>query len=390
MAAIDKAINIEDLRLIAKRRLPRICYDFIEGGVEDEVGLRRNERGFARHRLVPRYLVDVTKLDQSATLFGRTYASPFGIAPTGLAGLWRHGTDLALAEAAAAANIPFILSGSANASIEQAAKVAPKHAWYQLYPTRDRNISADLIKRCRDCGVETLVLTVDVPVRTKRERNIRNGFTQPLKLTASTVLEALCHPVWVAEYLRHGKPMLESLVPYAPAGADAEGVAAFSNQQLPAPQSWQDVETFRRLWPGKFVIKGIMHPGDAVRAAECGVDGLIVSNHGARQLDQAPSPVEMLPVIKATVGDRLTLMLDSGVRRGADVVIALCLGARFVFTGRATLYGAVAGGAAGARKAINILRGEIDMVMGQMGCAEVAQLGQLGPDFLLSDGPAGA
>jgi len=386
MAAIDKAINIEDLRRIAKRRLPRICYDFIEGGVEDEIGLRRNEDGFARHRLVPRYLVDVSKLDQSATLFGRTYASPFGIAPTGLAGLWRHGTDLALAEAAAAANIPFILSGSANASIEAAAKVAPKHVWYQLYPTLDRNLSADLIRRCRDCGVETLVLTVDVPVRTKRERNIRNGFTQPLKLTASSMLEALRHPVWLAEYLRHGKPMLESLVPYAPKGADADGVAAFSNQQLPAPQSWQDVETFRRLWPGKFVIKGIMHPGDAQRAAECGVDGLIVSNHGGRQLDQAPSPIEMLPLIKAAVGDRLTLMLDSGVRRGGDVVIAWCLGARFVFTGRATLYGAVAGGAAGARRAIDILRGEIAMVMGQMGCPDVTQLGQLGPDFLLSDG----
>ncbi len=382
MAKIDDAVNIEDLRLIAKRRLPRLCYDFIEGGVEQEVGLQRNIDGFARHRLVPRYLVDVSKRDQSTTVFGRTYASPFGIAPTGLAGLWRHGTDLVLAEAAAQANIPFILSGSANASIEQAVKVAPQHAWYQLYPTRDRALSADLIKRCHDCGVETLVLTVDVPVRTKRERNIRNGFTIPLGLKATTILEALRHPAWIAEYLRHGKPMLESLVPYAPAGADADGVAAFSNQQLPAPQSWADVETFRKLWPGNFVIKGIMHPGDAVRAAECGVDGLIVSNHGGRQLDQSPSSIEMLPPIKAAVGDRMTLMLDSGVRRGADALIALCLGARMVFTGRATLYGAVAGGAVGARRAIDILRGEIDLTMGQMGCAAVTELGQVGSDFL--------
>ncbi|MBV8169050.1 MAG: alpha-hydroxy-acid oxidizing protein, partial [Alphaproteobacteria bacterium] len=363
-------------------RLPRICYDFIEGGVEQEVGLQRNIDGFARHRLMPRYLVDVSTRDQSTTVFGRTYASPFGIAPTGLAGLWRHGTDLVLAAAAAKANIPFILSGSANASIEQAVKVAPQHAWYQLYPTLDRTLSADLIKRCRDCGVETLVLTVDVPVRTKRERNIRNGFTIPLGLKATTILEALRHPAWIAEYLRHGKPMLESLVPYAPADADADGVAAFSNQQLPAPQSWADVETFRRLWPGNFVIKGIMHPGDARRAAECGVDGLIVSNHGGRQLDQSPSSIEMLPAIKAAVGDRMTLMLDSGVRRGADALIALCLGARMVFTGRATLYGAVAGGADGARKAIDILRNEIDLTMGQMGCAAVAELGQVGSDFL--------
>lgn len=382
MASIEDAVNIEDLRLIAKRRLPRICYDFIEGGVEDEVGLRRNIDGFARHRLVPRYLVDVATRDQSTTVFGRTYAGPFGIAPTGLAGLWRHGTDLVLAEAAAKANIPFILSGSGNASIEAIAKVAPQHAWYQLYPARDRALSADLIKRCRDCGVETLVLTVDVPVRTRRERNLRNGFTIPLKLKTSIILEALRHPTWVAEYLRHGKPMLESWAPYAPAGADADGVAAYHNTQLPAPQSWADVETFRKLWPGNFVIKGIMHPGDAVRAADCGVDGLIISNHGGRQLDQAPSSIEMLPPIKAAVGDRMTLMLDSGVRRGADAIIALCLGARMVFTGRATLYGAVAGGPAGARKAIDILRGEIDLVMGQMGCAELAQLAQVGGDFL--------
>src|SRR4051794_1161357 len=182
---LDRAVNIEDLRLIAKKRLPRICYDFIEGGVEDEAGLQRNVDGFARHRLVPRYLVDVATRDQSTTVFGRTYASPFGIAPTGLAGLWRHGTDLVLAEAAAKANVPFILSGSGNASIEEIVKVAPRHAWYQLYPARDRNLSADLIRRCRDCGVDTLVLTVDVPARTKRERNIRNGFTHPLKLTSS-------------------------------------------------------------------------------------------------------------------------------------------------------------------------------------------------------------
>jgi L-lactate dehydrogenase (cytochrome)/(S)-mandelate dehydrogenase len=382
MGKIDRAINIEDLRVIAKRHLPKLCYDFIEGGVEDEVGLQRNLDGFTRRRLVPRYLVDVAKRDQSATVFGRSYACPFGIAPTGLAGLWRPGADLMLAEAAQAANIPFILSGSANVTVEAAVKVAPKHVWYQLYPTLDRAVSADLIARARDAGVETLVLTVDVPARTKRERNLRNGFTQPLKLKPAAVLEALGHPAWIAGYLRHGKPSMESWAKYAGAGADADAVAAYLTQQLPAAQSWQDVETFRRLWPGTFVIKGLMHPADAVRAADCGVDGVIVSNHGARQLDQAPAPIDVLPAVKAAVGDRLTLMLDGGVRRGADVVIAWCLGARYVFTGRATLYGAVAGGTAGARRAIDILKGEIDLVMGQIGCADVTQLGQVGEDFL--------
>ena len=217
---IDKAINIEDLHRIAKRRLPRIAFDFIEGGLEDEHGLSRNEEGFRRHRLLPRYLVDVSKIDQSATLFGRTYASPFGISPTGLAGLFRPGADMMLAEAAAAANIPFIMSGASTASIEAAAKVAPQHVWYQLYGARDMKVSEDMIRRARDAGLSTLVHTVDVPIGSKRERNIRNGFIRPYKLKPSIVLEALRHPAWIADYLRHGgMPMLENWKPYAPAGA---------------------------------------------------------------------------------------------------------------------------------------------------------------------------
>lgn len=381
---LDRAINIDDLRRLAKRRLPRIAFDFIEGGVEDEIGIRRNAAAFERHRLVPRYLVDVSRCSQSTELFGQTYASPFGIAPTGLAGLFRPGADLTLAKAASEADIPFILSGSGTSAIEPVVEIAPDHAWYQLYPARDRALSQDLIKRAQDAGVGTLVLTVDVPVRPKRERNIRNGFTQPLKLTFATMLEALAHPAWIAGYLRHGKPVMESWVRYAGAGADATAVADFLTSQLPAPQSWRDVEMFRRLWPGKFVIKGIMHPDDAVRAADCGVDGLMVSNHGGRQLDRAAAPIDVLPAIHQAVGDRMTVMLDGGVRRGADIVIAHCLGARFVFVGRATLYGAAAGGLAGARRAIEILCREIEMVMGQMGCPSIAELG---PDFLLRDVP---
>jgi L-lactate dehydrogenase (cytochrome)/(S)-mandelate dehydrogenase len=377
---MDGIVNVDDMRRAAKRRLPRIAFDFIEGGVEDEDGLNTNEQAFRRHRLVPRYLVDVSKRDQSAVLFGRTYASPFGIAPTGLAGLFRPGADLMLAEAAREANIPFIMSGSSTASIEELAKVAPEHGWYQLYAARDKKISEDMIRRAADAGLSTLVLTVDVPVHSNRERNQRNGFTRPLKMTLGTKLEALRHPGWLAAYLKHGMPMLSNWAPYAGKDADAGKVAAFVASQTTAPLTWRDVENFRRLWPRKFVIKGIMHPDDAIRAASLGVDGIMVSNHGARQLDRAPSPVEVFPAIRDAVGDRMTLMIDSGVRRGVDALIALCLGARFVFVGRATLYGAAVGGVAGAAAAINILRREIDLTLGQIGCPS---LDQLGPDFLM-------
>ena len=381
---IDAAINIDDLRRLAKRRLPKIAFDFIEGGVEDEDGLDRNERAFRQHRLVPRYLVDVSERDQTTSLFGRRYASPFGIGPTGIAGLFRPGADMMLAEAAKAANIPVVMSTTATASLEELARVAPEHGWFQLYAARDKSISEDMIRRASDAGISTLVLTVDVPAHGKRERNLRNGFARPLNLSLATKLDALRYPGWLAGYLRHGKPLCANWAPYAEDGADADAVASLVAAQTTAPLTWQDVENFRRLWPRTFVIKGIMHPDDAFRAAELGVDGLIVSNHGARQLDRAPSPIEVLPAINAAVGDRMTLMLDSGVRRGADVLVALALGARFVFLGRPTLYGAAVGGMAGVTRAIDILSNEIDLNMAQIGCPK---LESLGPDWLFRDDP---
>ena len=386
---IDRAVNIEDLHRMAKRRLPKIAFDFIEGGLEDERGLERNTSAFHRHQLLPRYLVDVSQRDQSATLFGRTYASPFGISPTGGASLFRDGADLMLAKVATEANIPYIMSGASNASLEAAARAAPNNAWYQLYAPRDPQVCADLIRRTADAGLGALVLTVDTPVGAKRERNIRNGFAnvrgglfQALSLKPSILAEALTHPGWIVEYLRRGggTPMLENWRPYAPAGSSAEAVYKHSSLLRPFnAQTWRDLENYRRLFPRNLVVKGIMDPRDALRCAETGCDGIIVSNHGGRQLDQAPASLDVLPAIHEAVGDKLTVMLDSGVRRGADILIALCLGARFVFMGRPTLYGAAAGGIAGVKRAISIFREEIELVMGQIGCPS---LDQLGPDFL--------
>jgi (S)-mandelate dehydrogenase len=389
---LDQAINVEDLHRMAKRKLPKIILDYIEGGVEDERGLARNQAAFHRHRLLPRYLVDVSKRDQSATVFGRTYSSPFGISPTGGVGLYRREGEVMLAEAAAAENIPYIMSGGSNASMEEAARAAPNNVWFQLYAAKDGNLSDALIGRARDAGVGALVLTVDVPVHPKRERNYRNGFAtvrngavmEALKLKPSILLEAMTHPAWVIDYVRHGgAPGLGNWLPHAGPGASKADSIALGRSQTPAAaQTWRDLERYRRLFPRPLVVKGILNPADAIRAAEIGVDGIIVSNHGGRQLDQAPASLDALPAIKAAVGDKLTIMLDSGVRRGADILIAWCLGAQFVFFGRPTLYGAVVGGVPGVKKVVDIFRNEIDLVMAQIGCPS---LDQLGPDFLWRD-----
>jgi (S)-mandelate dehydrogenase len=378
---VNHAINIDDLRKMAKRRLPRIIYDFIEGGVEDELGIARNEAAYDRERLVPHYLVDVSKRDQTVDLFDRRYASPFGISATGLAALFRPGADLMLAECAAQANIPFMMSGMSTASIEAAAKVAPSHSWYQLYVARDHEITLDLIRRAREAGFSTLVVTVDVPASTKRERNLRNGFSLPPQLSAATILDTLRHPGWLAGYLRHGMPRFDNWERYARANSTTQQINAFAAIQAPASTiTWTDLEEYRRIWPRHLVVKGIMYREDAIRAAQIGVDGIIVSNHGGRQLDQAPAPLEVLPAINDAVGDKVTLMVDGGVRRGADIIMALCHGARFVMVGRATLYGAAAGGIAGVQKAISILREEVDLVMAQIGCPTVPELNE---SFLL-------
>ena len=389
---LSDAVNIEDLHRMAKRRLPKIAFDFIEGGVEDERGLETNRAAFLKHRLLPRYLVDVSKRDQSQTIFGQKFSSPFGISPTGTAGLFRRGADLMLAQTAREANIPYIMSGASNASIEEAAKVAPDHTWYQLYAARDGKISEDLVRRAADAGLKALVLTVDVPVRPRRERNLRNGFAKirgtwlkaALSLKPTILAEAMTHPGWVLEYIRHGgTPNLDNWVPYAKDGAGIDEVVDLVNTNTPAhAQTWRELETYRRLFPRTLVVKGLLNPADAIRAADIGCEGIIVSNHGARQLDQAPGSLDVLPAMKEAVGQRMTIMLDSGVRRGADILIALCLGAQFVTFGRPTLYGAVAGGLDGVRKAVDIFRSEIDLVMGQIGCPS---LDQLGPDFLWQD-----
>lgn len=373
---IQSAVNLEDMRLLARRKLPRIAFDFIDGGADDELCLKRNRDAFEKYRLLPRYLRDVSKRDQSVVLFGRTYASPLGISPTGLAGLWRPGADLMQAAAARDANVPFLLSSAANASLEDGMRVAPEHVWFQMYCTSDERINADLVQRAVNAQVGVLVISVDVPVNSNRERNRRNGFSRPLRITPGVVLNAMGHPAWLLRYLRMGGiPMMRNWMNYAPDGASAAQVADMYGTLTPAPMvSWDHLRRIRDAWRGPLVIKGLLHPDDARDAARMGVNGLVVSNHGGRQLDAAPSPLEMLPAIREAVGNQVELILDSGVRRGSEVVIARCLGARAAIFGRPSLYAVAAAGQPGVARVLQIMRSEIDMVLAQIGCRSFEEL----------------
>ena len=378
---VSRAHSIGDLDRMARCYLPRIAFDFIEGGVEDEGSLARNLEAYRRLSLVPRFLVEVSRRSQSTTLFGRTYDSPLGIAPTGAAGMWRQGADVMLARAAAAANVPFVLASASMETIESVVEAGGKNIWFQRYSTRDPSFSAALIDRARGCGVETLVVTVDVPVTGKRERNLHNGFTRPMKLRPGTVLEAMTHPEWLARYLLAGARMapLANWAQFAKPGASADEVFAIYGAQTPSDQqAWVKLADIRKLWPGHLVVKGILAPDDAVRAFALGADGVILSNHGGRQLDIAPSPLEVLPLVRAAVGGGKTVMIDSGIRRGTDVLKAFALGADFAFVGRATLYGVIAGAQAGAARALEILRKEIDVNLGMLGCNSLADLANQG------------
>jgi (S)-mandelate dehydrogenase len=368
------AINTDDVAALARRYLPRIAFDFIDGGVDGEDGLTQNRRAFQRYRLVPRYLVDVEKRTQATILFGRAYASPFGVSPMSIAGFFRPGADLMIARAAAACDVPYIMSSASCSSIEAAVAEAPKNTWFQVYGTRNPEITADLVARATRLEVPVLVLTVDTPVIGKRERNLKNGFRRPMKMTPGVILQGLSRPVWTYRYLKgRGIPLMENWAPYAPPGADAGTVADLYGSQTPAPgQTWDVLRSVRKLWSGPLVVKGILHHEDAAICVNLGADGILISNHGGRQLDAAPAPIEVLPRIADTVGDKAVLMVDSGIRRGGDIAKVLCLGAKAAFIGRPVMFGAAAAGEAGVRKVLDIYRQEFGLLMGQMGWADVS------------------
>ena len=384
------AYNIADLRAIAQRRLPKGMFEFVDRGTEDDLAVANNRAAFERIQFNPRTLVDVSRRSQEITLFGKKQPLPIVVAPTGTAGLLWYNGEIGLARAAAAAGIPCGVSTNAMTSMETIKEQAGGTLWFQLYMWSDRSQSHRMVARAREAGYEALIVTVDGAVHPNREFNQRNGFGIPLKLNARLVGDMLRHPGWIASVLLRyamttGIPSFEN---YPPELRDRLTAPSFKRSVLKNESlTWEDLKVLRRLWPGPLMVKGILHPLDAVNAAECGADGVIVSNHGGRMLDASPAPIDVLPHVLDAGGKRLAVLVDSGFRRGSDVVKALALGAKAVLIGRATLYGTAVGGEAGAARAIAILRDEIDRVMALIGARSVTELT---PDFLRIPGMAPA
>ncbi|MCW5604232.1 MAG: alpha-hydroxy-acid oxidizing protein [Burkholderiales bacterium] len=370
---LQEMLALEDFEGVARRRIPRPIFGYVSGGVETNASLRGNRAAFDDLAFVPRALVDTADRTQKTTLFGRDYDLPFGISPMGGTAMAAYQGDLVLAHAAAKANIPMILSGAALTPLERVREEGPT-AWFQAYLPGENDTITRLIDRVARAGYDTLVLTVDVQVAANRENNVRSGFHTPLRPTLRLAWDGIIRPRWLLGMLArtlvlHGMPHFENMGPRVPLISRTGERGRGRLDRL----SWPHVELMRRLWKGRLVIKGILDREDARIARESGVDGIIVSNHGGRQLDGAVAPLRVLPGIAAEAGG-MTVMMDSGVRRGTDVLKALALGAHFVFVGRPFLYAAAVGGEPGVRHAIRLLREEIDRNMAMLGISSPAQM----------------
>ncbi|HVS77164.1 MAG TPA: alpha-hydroxy acid oxidase [Steroidobacteraceae bacterium] len=369
------ALNIADLREIARRRVPGFVFEYVEGGAEDEATLRRNREALAALRFVPRTLVDTSGRSLEAPILGRNAAAPLIIAPTGLNGMLHPGGDLALARAAASFGIPYTLSTLSTTRLEDVAAKAGGRLWMQLYVMKNRAIAEDIMTRAAHAGYEALVLTSDANVFGSREWDKRN-YVRPGKPRISAILDAARHPRWLLEVLlRKGVPRFHNIEAFLPPGAaSAVGGSTIIPQMFEPTIAWSDIAWIRRHWPGKLLVKGVLRIEDAQRALDAGCDGIVLTNHGGRQLDHCVAPIEVLGEIAAAMGNRLTIVIDSGFRRGTDVAKALALGAHAVMIGRAALYGLAADGERGVRRALDMLAVELDRVLGQLGCRSAADL----------------
>jgi isopentenyl diphosphate isomerase/L-lactate dehydrogenase-like FMN-dependent dehydrogenase len=375
MAALDRCYNVHDLRALARRRLPKGIFEFMDKGTEEGVALAENRAAFDRLRLVPRLMVDLSKRDMGTTVFGERIALPLGISPTGGAGLLCRQGEAVLARAAKAAGIPFTLATSAMTPMETVAEVGGR-LWYQLYMLDEIDVSFDMVARARDLGFEALIVTIDSGLGRVREHNERNGYDFPFRPNLRAFADMALNPGWLSRVLFYS--MLTTGAPrtinYPP-----KYHQLFARPGAPRPRrytamTWKDIAKLREFWPRTLMVKAVLGANDARLAVEHGADAVIVSNHGGRSMDSAISTIEALPEVVAEVGSRATVILDSGVRRGSDIAKALAIGASMVMVGRATLYGLAAGGQEGAEKAIAILGNEFEKTMGYLGCRNVNEL----------------
>jgi (S)-mandelate dehydrogenase len=372
---LGEAVNIEDLRRLAKRRLPRAIFDFFDGGAEDEVTLRDNRAAFERVRLLPKVLVNVAQVDTSTEIFGKKANLPLAIAPTGGISAGRYGAELILARAAKAWGVPFTMATPSAFTIERVAEEVGGRLWYQLYCVRNLEFRSKLVERARQAGYEAILVTVDLPVSGKRERDPRNGFHTPYSPNWKNSRDVIFKPAWALDMLRNGLPGMANLEGYpftTPSGTD---IVTAVGREMDAGLDWEYIRKLRDQFPGKLLLKGVERPDDAERAVSVGCDGIVISNHGGRQLDGAAATLDALPAISRAVGNKLTVLLDGGVRRGVDILKARALGAQAVLTGRATLFGAMAGGEQGAKRALEILSSELVRAMQLCGVRSAAEIG---------------
>ncbi len=366
---LDAALTIDDLRTIAKRRTPAAAFDYTDGAAEGELSLQRARDAFQDIEFHPDVLRPAEHVDTSTTVLGGPSALPFGIAPTGFTRLMQTEGETAGAGAAAVAGIPFTLSTLGTTTIEDVKTVNPRgRNWFQLYVMRQREISYGLVERAAAAGYDTLMFTVDTPIAGARLRDKRNGFSIPPQLSLKTIVNAIPRPWWWFDFLT--TPKLE----FASLSTTGGTVGELLNSAMDPTISYDDLETIRAMWPGKLVVKGVQNVPDAVRLIDGGVDGIVLSNHGGRQLDRAPVPFHLLPQVVREVGRDATVMVDTGIMNGADIVASVALGAKFTLIGRAYLYGLMAGGRQGVDRTIAILRSEIERTMALLGVASLEEL----------------
>lgn len=381
---LASAVTVEDLRAMAHRRLPNFALEYLEGGGEDEASLARNVAALAEWRFVHRSLVDVSRRDTSTTLFGRPMAMPVAVAPTGLNGIfWPH-ADLRLAEAAAAAGVPYAQSTMSNDDMRRVARVPGLRYWWQLYVFGPPEVRDTLIDRAREVGCEALIVTTDAQIYGNREWEKRTQ-AKGGGLSLGAALESLRHPRWLgSRMLLHGMPKFANIIEFVPPGHRSFFASAhWVRSQMDRALTWDTVARIRERWPRKLIIKGLLDVQDIVRAQQIGADAVAISNHGGRQLDWTVAPLDLLPAVRRAVGDRIVLIVDGGIRRGSDVIKAVALGADAVFVGRAPLYGVAAAGRDGAKRALAILREEIDRDLGLLGVPSIAGLDR---DLLVHSG----
>ena len=376
--------SVADYRMAARRRLPRLAFDYLDGGAEDGDALRRNSDAYRQWLFKPRVLTDVSHCSSATQFFGRDAAAPMIVGPTGLNGLFWPRADELLAQATSRAALPFVLSTASTSLLEDVRAAAPQgDLWMQLYVQQDRGIAEDLMRRAGAAGYSTLVLTVDVPVHGKRDHDARNGFRLPLQLSPRLIADCLTHPHWCWQMARHGSPQLKNIAKSVGERADLSRHAAMLSRQMDLTLGWTDLEWVRRHWSGKVIIKGVMSIDDALLAVAHGADGIVASNHGGRQLGSTFAPLELLPGIVDAVGGQTEIFIDGGVRRGSDALKAVALGARGVLLGRAPLYGVASRGGAGVSDVLALLMDEMLIAMRLVGCQT---LDDLGPAFVGRDG----